>query len=594
VDLYSQVTGEVRTVPVTITVSRTTANLLVTPAGLTFRATVGSTSTQTQRVNIVNTGSGAMNWTAAIRNAPWLTASAAQGSGSTALTLTANPSGLPVGEYYGQVEVRAPDAANAQQTVSVVLQIATAETALRPVIEPAGLVFTGVPGGAALATQTITLTNPTRTAISFTATADFTGSRTWFSVSPASGSVAAGQTATIEVRPATSGIAAGVYSGAIDLRFGGETTRVGAVLVLNAAAAAGRAAERAADCTPTRMQAVFVAPEGGFQSAVGWPLPLRVRLVNDCGAGVDQGQVTVSFANGDPSVSLTPLGNGAWSGTWTVRNASKDRVTLTARASVPGTRLVASAQTGGTLDAPNANPPVVARGGLLNAASFQVGAPVAPGTLVSVFGTRLAERLTSAGALPLPNEMQGTAVFLGGRALPLVFVSEAQINAQVPYDLEPNTEQLLVVRRGNALSVPEPVAIAAASPAIFAIDGTGKGQAHVYRFGRDGSSGLANAANPVVSGDVLVIYATGFGATNPGVAAGAAAPEPAARSANPIIVTVGASEAPILFAGLTPGLVGLYQLNIQAPDRLPPGQEIPIQINVAGQKSPTLSFAVGR
>jgi uncharacterized protein (TIGR03437 family) len=82
-------------------------------------------------------------------------------------------------------------------------------------------------------------------------------------------------------------------------------------------------------------------------------------------------------------------------------------------------------------------------------------------------------------------------------------------------------------------------------------------------------SGLVSAQNPARPGEVLHAYATGLGPTSPAVPYGEAAPgqEPFARLASPLVCTSGPSrtQVEILFAGLAPGLVGVYQVDWQVP-----------------------------
>src|SRR5687767_1218789 len=73
--------------------------------------------------------------------------------------------------------------------------------------------------------------------------------------------------------------------------------------------------------------------------------------------------------------------------------------------------------------------PVVS--GVLNGASFTQ--TIAPGAIISIFGTALARGTASASSLPLPTSLEGTSVMVGGQPIPLFFVSTTQINAQLPF-----------------------------------------------------------------------------------------------------------------------------------------------------------------
>lgn len=74
---------------------------------------------------------------------------------------------------------------------------------------------------------------------------------------------------------------------------------------------------------------------------------------------------------------------------------------------------------------------------------------------------------------------------------------------------------------------------------------------------------------------------------------GAAAPlSPLAYAMGRVSLTIGGVNAPVAFAGLTPGFVGLYQINATVPPGVPPGSQVPVVINVAGQASPPVTMAV--
>src|SRR5207248_9985963 len=141
----------------------------------------------------------------------------------------------------------------------------------------------------------------------------------------------------------------------------------------------------------------------------------------------------------------------------------------------------------------------------------------APGTLISIFGSALSDSQAGAIKLPLDTQLATTSAVLGGRSLPLIYASDGQINAMIPYGLPTNTRYQLVVQRGNTVSVPEPVIVAEAQPAVFSSDLTGKGQGDVFKATADGKLVLAVTASPVSAGDTLVMYCAGLGEVDPAV-----------------------------------------------------------------------------
>jgi uncharacterized protein (TIGR03437 family) len=167
-------------------------------------------------------------------------------------------------------------------------------------------------------------------------------------------------------------------------------------------------------------------------------------------------------------------------------------------------------------------------------------------------------------------------VVLGGRKLPLQYVSDGQINAVVTYDVPANSTQQIIVMNGTAISVPEQVLVAPAQPAVFAVT-------------KPDSSNV-DTNNPAHANDVLVIYAAGLGDVNPPVVAGAAAV--LSMTVNPVTVTFAGQQVMPDFAGLAPGFAGLYQVNARVPSGVKPADDVPLQISVLGQQSSAFPIPV--
>lgn len=203
-----------------------------------------------------------------------------------------------------------------------------------------------------------------------------------------------------------------------------------------------------------------------------------------------------------------------------------------------------------------------------NGASFVAG-PVAPGSLISVFGERLSATTTQAPSLPLSTELGGVSVRINGIPAPLLFVSPGQLNLQVPWTLDSGTASIRVTVNGVE-QAPISATIEAVSPGIFAV-------VHA-----DGSP--VSSENPAAAGEVLVVYANGLGAVTGLVQSGQASPSnPPARTIQTPSGTLGGVGAPIEFSGLTPGLVGLYQINVRVPANFPPGALTPLIVSLGGQ-----------
>ena len=217
-----------------------------------------------------------------------------------------------------------------------------------------------------------------------------------------------------------------------------------------------------------------------------------------------------------------------------------------------------------------------------NAAGGATGG-AAPGSIVSIYGSGLANGTQSAAGLPLPSTLAGASIDIAGLAAPLYFASPAQINAQVPFEAAPGAARLTVSVDGQMVATTN-LSIQPTAPGIF-VDPQGRAAA----FNEDGS--LNAPDNPAAAGTPLTLYTTGLGAVDQSVPSGAAAPlDPLAHATAGIEVKVGGVPADVLFAGLAPTFAGLYQLNIQLP-MTGPG-EVPLQITAGGAASNVVTISL--
>jgi uncharacterized protein (TIGR03437 family) len=227
-------------------------------------------------------------------------------------------------------------------------------------------------------------------------------------------------------------------------------------------------------------------------------------------------------------------------------------------------------------------PPAIAPGGAVNAASFV--SKLAPGSLFSIFGSDLATTMASVQSLPLGLSMNGTSVTVGGKPAPLVFVSGGQVNAQVPYELSEADNVPVVVTVNGVPSLAATVSIVATAPGIFQF-----GDKRAVVQNEDYT--VNDAGNGAKAGSYVVAYVTGIGRVDNPVATGAAAgSDPLSRPQAPISATINNQSVDIAFAGLTPGFVGLAQVNLKIPN-LAPGN-YPLVVTVKGEKSNTATVTV--
>ena len=195
--------------------------------------------------------------------------------------------------------------------------------------------------------------------------------------------------------------------------------------------------------------------------------------------------------------------------------------------------------------------------GIVNAASLTPD--IAPGGIVSIFGAGLA----------------GSSVTVNGESAPVLAALPFQINAQIPPDIPSGTATLALT--SGAGSATAQIAISSVAPEIFMLS-----SAQAAITNQDNS--LNTASNPASRGAVIVIYGTGFGVVG---SAGGLNPVKA-----PLSVVIGGATLTPAFAGLTPGAVGLYQVNVVLPTTMPPGLALPLYLKQGSASSAPVTVAV--
>ncbi len=235
--------------------------------------------------------------------------------------------------------------------------------------------------------------------------------------------------------------------------------------------------------------------------------------------------------------------------------------------------------------------PAFSLNGIVDAASSK-GAGVAPGELVSLYGTGIGPdpALAATGFDPktgaLPVDLGGVAIAFDGVAAPLLFVSQGQVNFQVPYETAgKSTTKMSLTYRGvssDAVTVP----VLSAQPGLFLAAGT----TQAIAVNQDGSVNGSSA--PAPKGTYVTFYATGGGSVTPAVPTGRPAPNSPLSFAQSATVSIGGTNA-VVYQGavLAPSFVGLLQVSAQVPDTTPSGN-VPVILTIAGQASPTATIAV--
>jgi len=219
--------------------------------------------------------------------------------------------------------------------------------------------------------------------------------------------------------------------------------------------------------------------------------------------------------------------------------------------------------------------------GAVNGASFVTG-PLTGCSIASIFGSGFSTASTYASVIPLPGNLGGVSVTIGGFPAPLLFVGAKQINLQVPWEVSGSMADVVVTVNGTPLA-PYAASITVSSPAVFTTQ-SGIGQA--IAINPDGALAGAEGSipgmltHPAKVGDPLVILATGLGPVTPTAADGANSEDTTRHTVTTPTILIGGASAQVLFSGLSPQFVGLNQINVTVP-QVQAGV-VPLQISVGG------------
>lgn len=274
------------------------------------------------------------------------------------------------------------------------------------------------------------------------------------------------------------------------------------------------------------------------------------------------------------SINVSPRTTGLSAGTYTATISITNQNSNTTR-QIPVTLTISEA--GAQIPA----------NGVVNAASFQ-GGTVAAGEIVTIYGSRIGPSSMVKAVLgsdgKFPSAVSAVRVLFDGVPAPLLYVSETQLAAIVPYAVAGKSATQMQVEfqssRSNSISLP----VAQASPAFFTSNASGRGQG---AFLNEDNS-LNSASNPAAKGSIVVLYATGEGQTDPAGVDGQLASSVYPKPVLPVSVKIGGVDAEILYAGAAPELVaGVLQVNVRIPDNVPAGAEVPITLRVGSQQSPS-------
>ena len=227
--------------------------------------------------------------------------------------------------------------------------------------------------------------------------------------------------------------------------------------------------------------------------------------------------------------------------------------------------------------------PAISSGGAVSAAASATQLAVA-GSVASVFGSNFTDSTVGATTLPLPTALAGVTVLINDLAVPLFGVSSQQINLQVPWYLQGQSQVTVTIVANGVVSSPVKISLAPYSPALFSTNAQGNGQG-VVAIGNTGMiaapQGMFPGSRPVNRGESVVVYGTGLG---PVAAQPFTGTVPTA--------TIGGVAAKVSFSGLAPTLVGVYQVNIVVPADTPVSDAAPLVLSIGGVDPNKVTIAV--
>ena len=210
--------------------------------------------------------------------------------------------------------------------------------------------------------------------------------------------------------------------------------------------------------------------------------------------------------------------------------------------------------------------PTIPTNGVVSAANPQAGQGMAPGSYISIYGTAFSDATAFVSTPSLPVSLAGVSISFDGGGLSLpghtYYVSPTQINVQIPWELQGQSSvQMKVTFEDFLWSDIYTVPLGTYSPGVFATT--------------DANGVVISQANPAKRGATIIVYANGLGPVDQPIVSGDPTPStlPLVNTKAAPTVSIGGATAPVAFSGLTPGSVGLYQLNVVVPASAPTGTQ---------------------
>lgn len=441
-------------------------------------------------------------------------------------------------------------------------------------IQPATLSF-GFIGGNFPSTEKLTITNTGSTSVNLVFSfavidADTNGK---LSLDKNSMALAPGQSGTLTVTLGGAHPAAGVYDGFLTIQGGNTSLNVPYLYVVGDHSAKN----------------IFTLLGDSNDGTVGHSVPdgaLAFKLVDQFGAPVIGAPVQFKVVKGGGSIqqpdSVTDSDGIAFAGATYGSQAGDQIFSATAGGLTATFTDTARAE------------PVIKSGGAVNAASFQAGQGVAPGSYITLFGTGLSDDTGVANTVSLPLSIHNVSVSFdvpsANISVPgrLYYVSPTQVNVFVPWELAGQSSAVIKVNISETTGQTYTLPLTTYSPAFFAYSQGGQ----ELLAALDTGNKVITPGNAAVRGQVVELFANGLGPVTNQPATGDPAPSAtlSKTQATPT-VTIGGADATVEFSGLAPGFAGLYQLNVVVPPGINPGVQ-PVIVTIGGISSPAVNLPV--
>jgi uncharacterized protein (TIGR03437 family) len=205
---------------------------------------------------------------------------------------------------------------------------------------------------------------------------------------------------------------------------------------------------------------------------------------------------------------------------------------------------------------------------VVNAASG-VGGQIAPGEIVTIYGTGLGPATGTLGQLgadgKFTTQQSGTTVSFGGTNAPIIFTSATQVSAVVPYSMPIGATVDVSVTYQDQTLTATAVPVVASAVGMFTLNASGGGQAAAVNQ----NNAINDTARPAPLGSVLTVYVSGEGLTTPAGVDGKPATSPLPQPVLAVRALVAGQSVPVVYAGGAPGLIaGLMQVNLALPVNL--------------------------